>query len=110
MPNVLIQPIVENAIFHGVAAMPRQGKLTLTIKQKGTHIVILVEDDGLGMEPETVKKLLDGEPASGQTHSIGVSNVRKRIEHIYGNGYGIQIFSKSGEGTRVILEIPYEKL
>ncbi len=110
VPNVLIQPIVENAIFHGVAAMPRQGKLTLTIKQKGTHIVILVEDDGLGMEPETVKKLLDGEPASGQTHSIGVSNVRKRIEHIYGNGYGIQIFSKSGEGTRVILEIPYEKL
>lgn len=110
VPNVLIQPIVENAIFHGVAAKPQQGKMKLTIKRKGEHIEILVEDDGLGMEPETVKRLLEGESDSGQTHSIGVSNVKKRIEHIYGNGYGIQIFSKLGEGTKVMLEIPYEKL
>ena len=110
VPNVLIQPIVENAIFHGVAAKPQQGKMKLTIKRKGEHIEILVEDDGLGMEPETVKRLLEGESDTGQTHSIGVSNVKKRIEHIYGNGYGIQIFSKLGEGTKVMLEIPYEKL
>lgn len=108
VPNVLIQPIVENAIFHGVAAKPQRGKLKLQIKKVHGQMEIVVEDDGLGMEEETVKRLLEGTSFHGQTHSIGIANVKERIKHIYGNGYGIQIYSKLGEGTKVVLSIPFE--
>lgn len=111
IPNVLIQPIVENAIFHGVAGSLKRGTLKIQMKKIQDRIEIVVEDDGLGMEPETVRQLLgEGKAGKDGIHSIGVANVRKRIEHIYGKEYGIHIESEVGKGTRVTLSIPYEKM
>lgn len=110
VPNVLIQPMVENAIFHGLVAKGGRGTLYIAMKREDSAVIITVADDGLGMEEETVKRLLcDDTAIQGHMHTIGVSNVKKRIEHIYGEEYGLEIASRPGEGTRVTLRIPYEE-
>lgn len=109
IPNVLIQPIVENAIFHGMAGRLKRGTLRLLVTGGRERVEIVVEDDGLGMEPEVVEQLLGEGAVGGRMHKIGVANVKKRIETIYGEGYGIRIDSQVGRGTRVALCIPYEE-
>ncbi len=131
VPNVLIQPIVENAIFHGLAGKTEKGILEIIIcRIKGItdDIRITIRDNGLGMEEDVVKRILNQDDSiQGQMRTIGVGNVKSRIEHIYGkqsgsrqaNGcknetgkknYGMEIKSTPGKGTEVVLYIPFLKL
>ncbi|GIG77125.1 signal transduction histidine kinase [Planotetraspora kaengkrachanensis] len=97
VPFLCLQPLVENAIKHG---MP--GEVRVVIKDAGPEAHILVEDDGIGMEPEHVRAVL-GEDA---TAGIGLSNVDLRMRHIYGHDYGLVVDSAPGEGTRIRLRVP----
>lgn len=132
VPNVLIQPIVENAIFHGLAGKTEKGILEITIrriKDGRDDIQITICDNGLGMTQEVVNHILNQDDSiQGQMRTIGVGNVKSRIEHIYGKqagsrqegckndpagslrNYGMEIMSTPGEGTVVILNIPFLKL
>lgn len=105
--NVMLQPAVENAIFHGIS--PKDGKcvLTISIHREKDDLILCVEDDGVGMSQERLAELFTDEHAhKGDVRKIGVANVRDRIREIYGEPYNLKIESESGVGTRVIMHVP----
>ena len=98
VPSMILQPLVENAIKHGLAR--KVGPGSLTIRSHGEHgrAVIEVEDDGMGF----VLDRLDQPMSSG----IGLANVRERLHVIYGAAYQLSLFSEPGKGTRARIEVP----
>lgn len=107
VPNVLIQPIVENAIFHGLVGKMEKGLLVIRIWGENGRLHIEVQDDGVGMQQQKAEQLLNEEAGiGGQMRKIGVANVKDRIEHIYGSEYGLEIDSEEGIGTTVRMTIP----
>jgi two-component system sensor histidine kinase YesM len=106
--NVMIQPVVENAIFHGIAPKETTGKLWIIIRREEENLVVCVEDDGVGMTEETIAEQLQSEHVQkGGVRKIGIANVRNRIRETYGEPYDLQIKSKVNEGTRVIMTVPF---
>lgn len=108
----LLQPIVENAVFHGIEPKEGTGRIDIYLEQEGKDLFISVVDDGIGMTPEQIEGLLN--PDKGETHGrglngIGVNNIRERIKMTYGSEYGLEITSQPGSFTRVTIKIPYEK-
>ncbi len=108
VPVMLLQPLLENAIFHGPSSMERQLRIEVSaeIAEEGRTLRIVVADDGKGIDAAKVKELND--PAADGEESIGVRNVRERIRLRYGAAYGLTIDSAPGEGTRAILLLPYQ--
>ncbi|WP_236013216.1 cache domain-containing sensor histidine kinase [Paenibacillus glycanilyticus] len=113
MPKLSIQPLVENAVYHGI--MPKQGKGTIRIaaEVERSHLVITVDDDGIGMDEQRLDWLraklagqIEEEASSG---GIGVKNVNDRIHALYGNDYGLQLSSTAHIGTSVRMIIPLHK-
>ncbi|MCR5109091.1 MAG: sensor histidine kinase [Lachnospiraceae bacterium] len=110
IPGMMIQPVVENAIFHGLA--PKTGKGSLAIKgsYKDGILILTIEDDGIGMDAETVSSLFDEDKSEEETaHRIGIANVRKRISEIYKDRADMVISSTPGQGTKVMFTIPFEE-
>ena len=102
----LLQPIVENALEHGVRGAENGGTITIRARLQGDDVVFEVEDTGVGMTPEHIG-LVTSKPCAGlQGGGYGVYNVIQRIKTYYGPEYGIEFFSVLGKGTRVILTIP----
>jgi len=102
--KITLQPIIENAIVHGLDLMVDSGHIEITVKPDGDDILLIVADDGIGMEPEQVAALLQNEP-SDRT-GIGVKNVNDRLRIYFGAAYGISIVSASYEGTTVTIRTP----
>ena len=102
--KITLQPIIENAIVHGLDLMVDSGHIEITVKPDGNDILLIVADDGIGMEPEQVAALLQNEP-SDRT-GIGVKNVNDRLRIYFGVDYGISIESAPYEGTTVTIRTP----
>lgn len=108
IPPLLIQPIVENAVVHGMDQVLEEGKITISIKLLEEHMLhVSVSDNGYGMEPE---RLVEVERAINQAEEqeggrIGLRNVNQRLKMIYGDDAGLQIQSKRGEGTLVSFSV-----
>src|SRR5687768_13938085 len=98
VPSMILQPLVENAIKHGLARKIGPGSLTLRATRNGGRAVIEVEDDGMGFLMER----LDQPMSSG----IGLANVRERLRVIYGASFQLALTSEPGKGTRARIEIP----
>ncbi|MEV7802602.1 histidine kinase [Microbispora sp. NPDC088329] len=96
VPFLCLQPLVENAIKHG---MP--GEVRVVIRDAGPEAHIWVEDDGVGMDPEHLRAALTEE-----RRGIGLSNVDVRMRHLYGQDYGLMVETAPGKGTRIRLRIP----
>lgn len=107
-PKITIQPILENAIYHGVENMFGDGEIILSIQEHGEDICIEVSDNGEGMTEEQVEKILhhDIGKTSGKGSGVGVYNVDSRIKLLYGENYGISIQSELDEGTIVKILLP----
>jgi two-component system sensor histidine kinase YesM len=106
----MLEPMVENAIFHGIAPKEEFGHLKISAKREGEMIKILVSDNGVGMDEDMIEKILeDSEVPKGGIHKIGIANVRKRIKQIYGYEYDIAIKSTVGQGTEVSVVLPYQQ-
>lgn len=106
---LLLQPIVENAVIHGLEG--EQGKGNISILEGEMELTILVEDDGAGIDStrlNCILKLLNDFDKNSEK-SIGLSNVNQRIKLYYGDKYGIKIYSEVNEGTKVFLKIPINK-
>ena len=98
VPSMLLQPLVENSIKHGLARKVGGGRITIKTSVCDGHTIIEVHDDGLGMTEERLEHALgDG---------IGLSNVNERLRTIYGATYRLQLTSTPGEGTCARMEIP----
>ncbi|GGH43820.1 histidine kinase [Paenibacillus silvae] len=114
MLKLLLQPLVENAIYHGLENKRGKGSISITGKLQEDRIIFKVCDDGAGMSREQVlelQQLLSQPPefiAVGQRlkQSIGIKNVHSRIVLYYGDGYGLSINSEMHQGTRITVEIP----
>lgn len=103
LPFLAVQPLVENAVRHGLEAKQGDGTITLVALDEGADCVISIEDDGVGGDPETVRAALSGDTSSA---SVGLANVDERLRTVYGNDRGIVVETGPGLGTKVTLRIP----
>ncbi|MCX7773880.1 MAG: sensor histidine kinase [Clostridia bacterium] len=119
IPRLLIQPLVENAIQHGIDKNKSQGTVTLSASVEDSELTISIEDDGEGIEENELKILKETLSMNNEAYfkrlnakkgkSIGLENVNRRIKLFYGERYGLQIESQKDVFTRVSLIIPLEK-
>ena len=109
VPFLAIQPLVENAVRHGLAPRPQGGTLTLEATDVGADCLISIEDDGIGMDPAAVG--LADQPTgkawgdSGETH-VGLGNVDDRLRAVFGEDYGLVVETAPGAGTKVTVRVP----
>ena len=115
LPKMLLQPIVENAIFHGLEGKLGKGSLRIEAYMDVMQdIVIVIEDDGIGIEEEALNAINNNlennsEMSTIDNTSIGIFNVNNRIKLTYGGKYGIKVYSVLDKGTKVVLKIPNEE-
>ena len=106
-PKLSIQPLLENAIYHGMEGMFEDGEIHINVYEKEDIIHIEVADNGLGMTEEKIDYIMNNKVVSSKRGSgIGVRNVNERIKLIYGEEYGISITSELDEGTTATITIP----
>jgi two-component system LytT family sensor kinase len=102
---MLLQPLIENSIKHGLEPRIGGGTVILRSRIEDSRLLLEIEDDGVGMEPGGTTSA----PVSGLLHEgsgIGMRNVRERIQVLYGDEANVEIISRPGRGTRVSLRMP----
>ena len=103
VPYLAIQPLVENAVRHGLAGKEGGGHVTITAADTGAHASISIEDDGVGSDPQAIRAALDG----GFDHdSLGLGNVDARLRQVYGDDFGLVVETQVGAGTKVGFRVP----
>lgn len=104
----LLQPVIENAIFHGIEGVDRKGLLKISAYKSGNRIVFVVEDNGKGIENEVLQSIFkeDEDIAHKRINSIGIPNIQKRVKLFFGEDYGLSIKSEDEHGTQVKVSIP----
>ena len=107
--KLVIQPLLENAIYYGVGNMDEDddGQILIRGEKKGEDIYISIEDNGMGM-PEDIRSniLTDNSKVSKHGSGVGVINVHSRISLMFGPEYGLEVYSELDEGTKVVIHIP----
>lgn len=112
IPKMTLQPIVENAILHGLRKVNRIGILSISCEETDSLFRIIVKDNGAGIAPEVYEHLLEeGSEESGdgiqeQSKCIGLKNIHSRLQLEYGDSYGLEIFTDFGHSTTVYLNLP----
>lgn len=115
IPKLTLQPIVENAIYHGLENQADGGLVTVSIRATEKSVLILIRDDGVGMDPANVQKInlelakVDLGYIGGSKKrrgGIALRNVNQRVKLLFGEEYGLQLFSASGVGTEVRIYLP----
>ena len=102
--KIILQPLIENAIYHGIDRMVDTGRITVRVRGTEEEIFMQVEDNGLGMPQEVLDKILESE--SSNSYGIGVKNVHNRIQIYFGKEYGLSFRSELDEGTTVSVRLP----
>ncbi|MGH3433340.1 MAG: sensor histidine kinase [Thermocrispum sp.] len=103
LPYLALQPLVENAIRHGIEPSGESGLVQVHGEAEGNDCVISVEDDGVGMDPQKAERILAGK---GSADSVGLSNVDRRLRTVYGPWYGLVVETAPDAGSRVIVRVP----
>ena len=104
-----LQPIIENAVYHGFKPKGGKGLLTVSGRLSKNNIIFTLSDDGIGMSPDEVSSLNDSLNTNVYTNispHIGLANVNKRIKILFGEDYGLSVKSSEGHGTAVSIIIP----
>lgn len=106
--KLIIQPLIENAIYHGVGLMGGDGEISLKAYRIKYDLYIDIIDNGLGMKQEVCDILLENNSENkGEGSGIGLKNVHERIQLYFGKEYGLKVYSEPDEGTKVQIHIPY---
>ena len=103
IPFLSVQPIVENAVRHGLEPGERGGGIRIEARDDATHTEVLVEDDGVGMDPEALRTLLNTEADGAH---VGIRNVDLRLRQLYGPAGGLVVETNTGAGTLVRMRVP----
>jgi two-component system sensor histidine kinase YesM len=113
VPKLSIQPLVENAIYHGIMPKTSKGTIRLTANAEQDMLIITVDDDGIGMDEDKLELLrarLQGATLQESGNGgIGIKNVHDRITALYGPDYGVHINSTPNIGTSIRLHLPYRE-
>ncbi|MFE9116577.1 sensor histidine kinase [Streptomyces sp. NPDC007172] len=104
LPFLCLQPLVENAVKHGIEGAVGAGRITISALDAGNEAEVVIEDDGAGMDPERLRRVLRGE--GGASGGIGLLNVDERLRQVYGDAYGLVIETGVGAGMRITARIP----
>lgn len=105
--KLIIQPLIENAVYHGMEFMDGDGEIIVNAYKKDNELYIDVIDNGMGIPPEIVDKLLTHESRSkGKGSGVGLKNVQERIQLYFGKEYGLSILSEPDEGTLIRIHLP----
>lgn len=102
IPKLTLQPLIENAIYHGMKYKEEKGIVRISVKKSESGMILTVEDNGAGMNQETCEKLLQNKPDG----HFGVYSVNHRIKLFFGEEYGITVQSEVGIGTRIDIFLP----
>ena len=102
--KITLQPIIENAINHGLDLLVEEGRIVVRVRQDGEDIVFYVQDDGVGMSPEQIQTILRRDPTDRT--GIGIKNVNDRLQIYFGKRYGLRITSEPDVGTCVEIRMP----
>ena len=103
IPKLCIEPVVENAMIHGIEPKDDKGYINVKIEQENNEILLItVSDNGVGFDKD---KVISGEKEGSP--KVGLMNINRLISNLYGSGYGITVDSKIGEGTKVVIKLPY---
>lgn len=100
VPNMILQPLVENAIKHGIGPRSEGGKIDIAASRQNGHLELTVRDNGLGVPFGDVEHLVEG---------VGISNTRRRLKHLYGEGHSFKLSNEAASGLAVDLVIPYKE-
>jgi two-component system LytT family sensor kinase len=101
IPFLSLQPLVENAVKHGLEGRAEGGTITVVASDLDRECEISIEDDGAGADPEVVRRAL-----AGTADSMGLANVDERLRHTFGDEYGLVVETAVGAGTRAIVRVP----
>jgi two-component system LytT family sensor kinase len=104
LPFLALQPLVENAVRHGLASKPNGGTITISAENAGAECVIIVEDDGIGMDPARLTEDLDDAHQSGA--HVGLGNVDDRMRSTFGDDFGLVVDTAPGAGMKITLRVP----
>lgn len=104
--KILLQPFIENAIYHGIRSKTTPGIIYISARQEQDDLLFEVRDNGLGMTTERLAQVNEGTVATNTQHGIGIGNVNERIQLYFGATYGMSIHSVLGEGTVVTIRVP----
>ena len=110
VPPLVIQPLVENSVKHGILGMDQGGLVTLRVSRNNGSLNVEVEDNGVGMDLSRVDKLLNGDQEHDDEDHVGIRNCDRRLEQIYGPKHRLNIASKPGKGAKVSFSIPLTSL
>jgi two-component system sensor histidine kinase YesM len=106
IPRFVLQPLTENAIFHGIEPKGT-GVITLEVKSASNNVIVSVTDNGIGMSPETIAKFREPkQEEQGMFRELGIQNVDERLRYAFGSCYGLCIESEEGKYTTTILTLP----
>lgn len=104
LPFLCLQPLVENAVKHGLEDSKGACTVSISARDAGSEAVVVIEDDGVGMDPAELRRILTGEAA--RSSGIGLSNVDERLRQVYGDDYGMVIETGVGAGMKITVRIP----
>lgn len=104
--KLILQPLVENAIHHGIEKSAEEGFIGVYARINGNDLELVIKDNGIGMTQDTVDRLLSGRLRSESGSGVGVINVQERISLYYGKDYGLHYESEPEEGTTVTIKLP----
>ncbi|MGW2699847.1 sensor histidine kinase [Streptomyces sp. NPDC001340] len=104
LPFLCLQPLVENALKHGLEDSVERSRITIIAEDEGTEARVVIEDNGVGMDPQRLREILRGrgDPSAG----IGLSNVDMRLRQVYGDAHGLVIETGVGAGTKITVRVP----
>jgi two-component system LytT family sensor kinase len=106
LPFLCLQPLVENAVRHGLSRKPGLGTVSIVARDAGAECLITVEDDGVGMDPAMLGRADSGDEPGDAGQHVGLSNVDDRLRSVYGDPYGLVVETAPGAGTKVIVRVP----
>ena len=106
IPKLTLEPLVENAIYHGIREHDMMGEIRLTGRLEDGVCYVCVKDSGCGIDEEKLEHIRESKNSGGHESGFGLSSIQARLTMMFGDAYGLTIESKLGEGTCVVVSFP----
>ena len=107
LPKLTLQPLVENALYHGIKIRRRKGLIRVSGRTEGTNLILEVADDGSGMSPERLEEVRSS-LVDGRKEGFGMRTVHQRIQILFGQEFGLTLESTPDVGTKIFVKIPMQ--